>query len=43
VQSHEEIRAAAAVLTDDRIADMTRGFVSTEVAINLMAKPQRKS
>src|ERR1700722_16434998 len=31
--SHEEIRTAATVLTDDRIAELRRGLVSRELVI----------
>ena len=36
VPSPEEIRAAAAVLTEDRIAELRRGFVSRELVVKLM-------
>jgi hypothetical protein len=36
VPSHNEIRAAATVLTDDRIAELRRGLVSRELVIKLI-------
>jgi hypothetical protein len=38
VPSLNEIRAAAAVLTDDRIADLKRGLVARELVIQLVLK-----
>jgi hypothetical protein len=36
VPSTEEIKAAAAVLTEDRITELRHGFVSREIVVKLM-------